>query len=500
MKKGLIALFCICTLLSTTSCDLFKNDNNNIDDVESDNNEDEGTEPQNGILKYLGNKYEIYELNKEYEFNFDVSSFLKEKLVYEIGNKKIIELNDNGKIITKSTGITYIRIYNSEYREYEFKIPVYVFEQINKGNISDLLASPLYTMYEVTGRLENVNNYINKKEATLIDENNISYDILLSDNPKECITTKQDAFNVSGHIRLVDNIESTDALKQLKNGDVIKVLLMGEEATVFGKKDYKGVALLLDVMSQENDTECIINNKATHLEVSTNMLKYNDLFKVKCLTSDIEYIRAIGTHGGLLNISCEPLDEEYSLLTYICESQEITIYDTRFTLFDTHIGTFTTRFNVTGQDNPTINKESIHSILFDNCDNTLLDANKINILNYYQVSGLTNKGLNIGISNSMTRSYVSFSIPVDFKIHSVSVEVISMETSSSRRSDIVINNIKLGSVYGFNLDSDGKTFKYISNLPITHISIASGSVDNDSYGFAIRSITFDTLHFTQFDD
>ena len=85
-------------------------------------------------------------------------------------------------------------------------------------------------------------------------------------------------------------------------------------------------------------------------------------------------------------------------------------------------------------------------------------------------------------------------------LNSVSVEVISMETSSSRRSDIVINNIKLGSVYGFNLDSDGKTFKYTSNLPITHISIASGSVDNDSYGFAIRSITFDTLHFTQFDD
>ena len=144
MKKRLIALFCICTLLSTTSCDLFKNNNNNnIDDVEGDNNEDESTEPQNGILKYLGNEYEIYELNKEYEFNFDVSSFLKEKLVYEIGNKKIIELNDNGKIITKSTGITYIRIYNSEYREYEFKIPIYVFEQINKGNISDLLASPL---------------------------------------------------------------------------------------------------------------------------------------------------------------------------------------------------------------------------------------------------------------------------------------------------------------------------------------------------------------------
>ena len=45
-------------------------------------------------------------------------------------------------------------------------------------------------MYEVTGRLENVNNYINKKEATLIDDSNISYDILLSDNPKECITTK----------------------------------------------------------------------------------------------------------------------------------------------------------------------------------------------------------------------------------------------------------------------------------------------------------------------
>ena len=44
-------------------------------------------------------------------------------------------------------------------------------------------------MYEVTGRLENVNNYINKKE-TLIDYSNISYDILLSDNPKECITTK----------------------------------------------------------------------------------------------------------------------------------------------------------------------------------------------------------------------------------------------------------------------------------------------------------------------
>ena len=144
MKKRLIALFCICTLLSTTSCDLFKNNNNNnIEDVEGDNNEDESTEPQNGILKYLGNEYEIYELNKEYEFNFDVSSFLKEKLVYEIGNKKIIELNDNGKIITKSTGITYIRIYNSEYREYEFKIPIYVFEQINKGNISDLLASPL---------------------------------------------------------------------------------------------------------------------------------------------------------------------------------------------------------------------------------------------------------------------------------------------------------------------------------------------------------------------
>ena len=63
-------------------------------------------------------------------------------------------------------------------------------------------------MYEVTGRLENVNNYINKKEATLIDDSNISYGILLSDNPKECIITKQDAYNVTGKDNPTINKES----------------------------------------------------------------------------------------------------------------------------------------------------------------------------------------------------------------------------------------------------------------------------------------------------
>ena len=63
-------------------------------------------------------------------------------------------------------------------------------------------------MYEVTGRLENVNNYINKKEATLIDDSNISYEILLSDNPKDCITTKQDADHVTGKDNPTINKES----------------------------------------------------------------------------------------------------------------------------------------------------------------------------------------------------------------------------------------------------------------------------------------------------
>ncbi|MGM9858037.1 MAG: hypothetical protein ACI311_02150 [Bacilli bacterium] len=499
MKKNLLKICCIFSLLFFSSCSLTNNKNDNTDIVVDDENENNDEQLQNGVLKYLGNKYEIYEINKEYEFQFEVSSFLKEKLVYEVGNKSILEFQSNGNLLTKSTGITYVKIYNSEYTDYEFLIPVYVFESINQGNLSDVLDAPLYSMFEVTGKLENVNNYSNKKTATLIDENYISYEILLSDDPKECITASKDAFNVNGHIRLTDYIESSNALINLKNGDVVKVLIMGEEASVFGKKDYTGSALLLDIISQDDDTDCVINNMTTHYEVSCNKAKYNELFTVKCLSADIDYIRVIGTHDGLLYVNCDKLDEEYSLLTYLCESSEITIFDTRYTLFDTKLTTFTTKTEVYGQENPEINKETIHDILFDNCTNLLFDANELKILNYKQISGLSNKGLNIGLSNSMTRSYISFSIPVNFKVHSISIKVVSMEAQSIKRSDVVINNTTLGSVYGTNIDADGDTFEYTSIIPISHISIASGSIDNDSYGFILSEIVLSTLHYTQFD-